>query len=197
MPKISVRYPTRSRPRPARWLVPAWLLLITAAAPVSAATIWSGPKLTFSKGSFADETDPANQDRITDNVWITRGAVRGIYNARTESAYEINVSPEDTEWAFGTTADLESLTFEPWQVAVNNNPPASTGQDMVVHLITDNIFIDIKFTEWGLGAQGGGSFEYERSTPIPEPATCTLILLAFATLQRRRRSALTRGPHAG
>ena len=132
-------------------------------------------------------------------MWITRGAIRGIYNARSESDYVVNFSPADTEWAFGTTSDLGSLTFEAWQVAVANNPPASTGQDMVVHLITDDIYIDIKFTEWGLGSQSGGSFEYERSTPIPEPTMGALLSasLALVALRRPEKSASKRGPHAG
>ena len=37
------------------------------------ATIWTGSTITFSKAAGADITDAANQDRITDNVWITRG----------------------------------------------------------------------------------------------------------------------------
>ena len=35
--------------------------------------------------------------------------------------------------------------------------------DMVVHLITEDIYIDIKFTAWTGGGNGGG-FTYERST---------------------------------
>jgi hypothetical protein len=35
--------------------------------------------------------------------------------------------------------------------------------DMVVHLITDDIYLDIKFTSWTGGGNGGG-FTYERST---------------------------------
>jgi hypothetical protein len=34
---------------------------------------------------------------------------------------------------------------------------------MVVHLITDDIYIDIKFLSWTSGGAGGG-FSYERST---------------------------------
>lgn len=37
------------------------------------------------------------------------------------------------------------------------------GQDIVVHLITNDIYIDLKFTSWTSGNIGGG-FAYERST---------------------------------
>ncbi|MEX2080122.1 MAG: hypothetical protein WEC33_00775, partial [Dehalococcoidia bacterium] len=46
-----------------------------------AATIWTGPKITFSKAATANPNDPANQDRMTPAVWITRGNTMGIYNA--------------------------------------------------------------------------------------------------------------------
>ena len=52
---------------------------------------------------MADWTMEANQDRITDNVWLTRANTRGIFNIKTESNYTDNMSPADTEWAFGTT----------------------------------------------------------------------------------------------
>jgi hypothetical protein len=39
------------------------------------------------------------------------------------------------------------------------------GQDLVLHLITENIYMDIKFTSWKSGK--GGGFSYERSTDQP------------------------------
>jgi len=35
---------------------------------------------------------------------------------------------------------------------------------MVVHLISDDIYIDIKITSWEAGSNSGGGFSYERST---------------------------------
>ena len=35
---------------------------------------------------------------------------------------------------------------------------------MVVHLISDDIYIDIKITSWESGSNSGGGFSYERST---------------------------------
>jgi len=126
-------------------------------------TIWNGPITTFTKSNFDDHTEAANQDRITSNVWITRKNTQGIFNINQEFGYT-STSPEDTEWAFGTTSNLGSLTFADWVVTVANNPPAMVGQDMVVHLITDEIYIDIKFTSWSQGGLAGGGFSYQRST---------------------------------
>lgn len=124
--------------------------------------------MTFSKAANADWTQPANQDRITSNVWITRAGNEGIFNIKTENSYS-NSSPDDTEWAVGTTANLASLTFDTWKNTVGS-PGSAVNVNMVLHLITDDVYIDIKFTSWaggnggGSGDSGGGAFSYERST---------------------------------
>ncbi len=125
-------------------------------------TIWSGATTTFTKSNNADFTQAANQDRITDNVWITRGNSQGLFNIATETGYSKGVSPIDTEWAYGTTADAGNLTYNSWQETVANNPSGAVGKDMVLHLITDDILIDIKFLSWS--KKNGGGFSYERST---------------------------------
>jgi len=135
--------------------------------PIFAQTIWGGPNITFTKSNFADWTLQANQDRITSNVWITRADNQGIFNIAQESSYTgmgtSGNSPVDTEWAFGTTANLGSLTFTTWAVAMNQDFSNKIGLDMVVHLISDNIYINIKFLSWTM-INGGGGFSYERST---------------------------------
>ena len=128
-------------------------------------TVWQGSKITFTKEDNADWTQEANQDRITDNVWITRADYHGIFNIAVEDYYTGTFSPSDTQWAIGTTADIGSLTFQNWEDMKDSYPyPDSlVNQDLVVHLITDNIYIDIKFTAWSENDTGGG-FSYERST---------------------------------
>lgn len=126
-------------------------------------TIWNGPTITFTKPNNADWTQAINQDRITSNVWITRKNTQGIFNINQELGYS-STSPLGTEWAFGTTSNLGSLTFAPWVTTIANNPPAMVGQNMVLHLISEDIYIDIKFTSWAQGALAGGGFSYERST---------------------------------
>jgi hypothetical protein len=104
-----------------------------------------------------------NQDRITDNVWLTRANNRGLFNIKSESIYVNSKSPLDTEWAFGTTSNISILTFNNWEDTLNSNPLSALNQDMVLHLVTDDIYIDIKFTSWDSGNVGGG-FSYTRST---------------------------------
>ena len=138
----------------------------------NAQTEWTGTTTTFTKSNNADWTLEANQDRITDNVWITRANNSGIFNIATETEADGSsgngISPADTEWAFGTISDgVSSLTFTTWGVShtdeTGGNPPSLVNQDMVLHLITDDIYIDIKFLSWSSGGSGGG-FSYERST---------------------------------
>lgn len=130
-------------------------------------TIWTGPSITFTKTNLANPALAVNQDRITSNVWLTRGPSQGLYNAKTESGFIHNFSPDDTEWANGTTANYNSLSYTDWNAwakGVNLGPPSTIGVNAVVHLKTDNIYIDIKFLSWDASGTGGG-FSYTRSTP--------------------------------
>jgi glucose/arabinose dehydrogenase len=145
------------------------LVFILVAAPtvLQAATVWTGPFTTFTKASGTDPAQAANQDRITPNVWITRGGLDGLYNAKTEAGFTHFLSPADTEWANGTTANYATLSYTDWNhwaKGVNVGPPSTVGVDAVLHLISDDIYLDIKFTSWAGGGSGGG-FAYQRSTP--------------------------------
>jgi hypothetical protein len=87
-------------------------VLATAFA-AQAATVWTGPRITFTKPDNANPTQAANQDRLTPNVWITRDSTMGIFNIAQEMGY-MGTSPAGTEWASGTTADYASLMYLPW-----------------------------------------------------------------------------------
>ena len=147
------------------------LLLLILPFISEAQTIWTGPMTTFTKLNDADWTLEANQDRITDNVWITRANNQSIFNISdntdTSSGDCDGSSPLDTEWAFGTIADgVNTLTFGTFLGTsfADCGPPSVVNQNAVLHLITDDIYIDIKFLFWTSGGNGGG-FSYQRSTP--------------------------------
>lgn len=137
--------------------------LLLNAGKTNAQTIWTGQKITFAKVNNADWTLPSNQDSITNNVILTRATTKGIFNIKKETTYTTDISPADTKWAFGTTADIETLNFNSWKITVDGNPPGMVNRNMVLYLITDSVYIDIKFTSWSIGNAGGG-FSYERST---------------------------------
>lgn len=128
-----------------------------------AQTIWEGPYITIAKANNADWTLAENQDRITDNIWITRRNAQGIFNIASENFYWTNVSPAGTEWSFGTTENIDDLNFADWRTAVNGSPPEMIDQPMVLHLIDDDIYIDILFVFWQQNS--GGGFSYKRRTP--------------------------------
>jgi len=121
--------------------------------------------LTFTKDNYADWTDPANQDCITENVCITRADIQGIFNAVTENSYNYQ-SPDDTEWSFGYTENLQPKDYQIWRDAVNGYPPGMVGQPMSLHLISDDKYFDIMFHSWTIGGNGGG-FSYTRTDIAP------------------------------
>jgi hypothetical protein len=161
--------------------------LLCPSQPLSAATIWNGPTITFTKPNGGDPTLAENQDRMTSNVWVTRAATHGIYNAKAETGYARFFSPGDTEWSYGLLADYASLSYTNWEGmfggSAGGGPPSMLNKDAVVHLKTDDIYLSIKFTAWSMGVAGGG-FTYLRSTPgsvqppPPSPKLANLSVVA-------------------
>ena len=167
----------------------ALFALLTGALPAMAqGVIWSGPMMTFSNAPGSDWTQPANQDHLTSDVWITRSTSQGIFNAAVESSYAHFYSPAGTEWAYGVLANYATLSYTDWEswFGSRGNIYSMVGQNAVLHLINDDIYLGIQFIYWG---GNGGGFAYTRSTPaaVPEPTTMALLLAGLATLARRRR----------
>ena len=134
---------------------------LEVAIEINVYTIWTGEEISFSKANGADPTNASNQDRITDNVWITRGNEGGqIYNANTESGSSKSSSPDGTQWALGTTSQIHSLAFNDFRIAVN--PKSVVGKALVLYLEADDLYLDVTFNSWSQDKQGG--FAYTRST---------------------------------
>lgn len=176
-------------------------LALIAAAPLKtpAATVWTGPATTYSQPGL-DPAQPANQDRLTPSVWLTRAATHGLFNATTELGYSSTVSPADTEWAYGNLADYSSLTYTNWEAWHGKNPPSMIGKPAVLHLKSEDIYLSIQFTSWG--AMGGGGFAYQRSTPavVPPMPTVTItsppagaVFIEPANVQIEAEAAVTGG----
>lgn len=127
-------------------------------------TIWQGPEFTFSKADGTDPSLEANQDRITDDVWITRGLDGGqIYNAVTETSANKASSPAGTKWAIGTVNEIESLNFQAFRDAVGS-PKDVVGKDLVLYLEAEDAYLTVKFSSWSVGNVDMGGFAYTRST---------------------------------
>lgn len=126
------------------------------------AVTWTGATTTFTKAADADPNLEENQDRITDDVWITRGNDGGqIFNAKDENSSNKENSPTGTLWAVGSIDNIENLTFEKFRTAVGS-PKDVVDKDLVLFLEKDEIYLSVKFTSWAQGKSG--SFTYERST---------------------------------
>ena len=88
-------------PKPSRGAVLHWLLAIVSGRFACDRADRCGPGIaTASLKSTFYPTVPTNQDRITSNVWITRGNHNGghIFNIHDETGYAAT-SPAGTEWA--------------------------------------------------------------------------------------------------
>src|SRR6267143_26747 len=156
-------------------------VLLLLAISAHAATVWNGPTISFAKSNYANPLLAQNQDRLTANVWITRGSSRGLFNAKTESSFTHYLSPAGTEWANGSLENYATLSYTNWNYwakGVNPNPYATVGVQAVLHLIPDDIYLSVQFTSWTGGAPGGGpsyggGFSYLRSTPVGQPTNIT------------------------
>jgi len=145
-------------------------VLVAAAPLVRAATIWNGPTITFTHSTPTGNL----QDQLTPGVKITRGSsFGGLFNSVTESSAVSGVSPKDTEWAVGSLANFNTLSYGPCPLEQFNSPPSKVGTTYVVHLIAEDIYLSLKLTAWGgAGMTGDRSFSYQRSSPsvtLPTP----------------------------
>ena len=183
------------------------LLVTTLGAQAQAASIvWSGPSVSFSKPSGADFTQPQFQDALTPSVVITRASTQGIFNIALESGFSAT-SPAGTEWATdlnnpGQTiaaANFGALAFTTWTLAYNGSPVTNAvGRNAVVHLIAEDIYLDLRFTSFQ-GGTAGGAFSYLRASPVPEPAVALSVCAglaacaAFAAITRCDAAAVASG----
>jgi hypothetical protein len=127
----------------------------------SSSNIWNGPMVQFSKEDGADFSQESNQDRITPNVWITRGNGGQIFNIAKENSADKGDSPVGTLWAKGNVDNIDNLTFRPFRLGVGQ-PKDVVGSDLVLYLVDDDIYLSVKFTSWSQGQKGG--FAYQRSS---------------------------------
>jgi hypothetical protein len=123
-----------------------------------AATVWAGPATNFVNIAGTDPTQSTNQDRLTGDVWLTRGAHFGIWNAATESGFVHFFSPQGTEWSDGSLANYASLSYtnwNSWAKIQHSGPPSTVGVNAVVHLIADDIYLSGNLLDISWPSAGG------------------------------------------
>lgn len=164
-------------------------ILITAflVSVCNAATIWTGPVVTVVRPDGTDPTLAANQDRLTPSVWLTRSGTRGLYNIKAETNYtDKTISPIGTTWAFQgvegnpnnaalmAATNYANLNFDSFANALGGQVGnVILGRKGVLHLIAEDVYVDITFTSWS--AAGGGGFAYVRSSATDSPSDVPLL----------------------
>jgi hypothetical protein len=159
-------------------LVVAWCGL---PAPCAAVQVWSGLTLSFSKPDGANGALPENQDVIAPSTAFARGETAGLFNAAAEAGWN-GFGPKFTEWATDLVEGNEgqnifavnhtNLEFTDWLSAYGGGGDHALhlrlqGRNAVVHLIEEDIYLDLKFSFWSAASSGGG-FAYMRAEP-PAP----------------------------
>jgi hypothetical protein len=146
------------------------LVLAAFALPSSqAATLWTGPNTNFAQ-SPATPSDVV----LAGKVVLTRNGNNVLYNTAAGETSPGPSSPLDTEWAFGTLTDYSTLSYQSLESMRNGDLAALIlNKAMVMHLINEDIYLSVEFTDWGQNFAGG--FAYARSTPAqvtppPPPA---------------------------
>ena len=182
----------------------AVVAFVAAGPTIAMGEVWSGLDYAFEKLDGADWSLEANQDRITDNVWLTRGDHNPLFNAFDQTEHTSS-NPSDTEWAFSQkhgnpefgpgegAAQYGGLNFDTFVNSLDVNVGYFiVDRPAVVHLITDDIYIDILFDGWTVGDPwvGGpppyGGFAYTRGV-VPEPSSLALLAFGIAVVATRRR----------
>ncbi len=188
--------------------------LLLAADAVAAPTVWSGLTHEFSKLGTDDPLLPEHQDRITDNVWLTR-------SSQFHGPSQRRVSESCGNWWLHLHSQLESSRHrvghrgdigQYWQIDRRNELARSTfayweaclwqarnGTILVCAAVRapdfeDNIYLDFRFSVWD-SAFGGGESDVSRAEGDLPPPNAHRRLQWRSGRQRRRLHGLAR--HAG
>ena len=124
----------------------------------------SADTVVFTKPDSADWTLPENQDRITNNVWITRTHIQSIFNIAQEDGYSgNNGSPVGTLWADTTTTAADSASYTNFVAMHGGGPQSLIGDTVSLYLPQDGFYFDVTFLTYSGGNTGGG-FSYSRTS---------------------------------
>ena len=127
--------------------------------------------VVFTKPDSADWTMEEYQDRITDNVWITRKHNQSLFNIAQEEGYSgSNGSPIGTLWADTTTAHADSASYTSFNSMHGGSTQSILGDTVSLYLPDENLYFDVIFTSFSSGNSGGG-FSYIRLS-VPSDISC-------------------------
>ncbi len=154
--------------------IAALAMVMMTVSLANASTVWTGPNFTYVQPS------PGAADVLVAGVVsLARGDNMPLYNlAAGETFYNGTTSPTDTTWAFGSIADYQTLTYTNFATirAGHTGPGGVFGayiknKPMVVHIVSQDIYLALEFTAWADFHVSGSGFTYIRSTPAVTPPT--------------------------
>jgi len=120
--------------------------------------------VVFTKPDSSDWTQEEYQDRITDNVWITRKHNQSLFNIAQEDSYSgSNGSPIGTLWANTTTANADSTSYTNFVSMHGGSPQLIIGDTVSLYLPNENLYFDMIFLSYS-GSNSGGGFSYIRTS---------------------------------
>ena len=124
-------------------------------------------EVVFTKQDSADWTLPENQDRIAENVWITRKHNQSIFNIAQEDGYSgSNGSPLGTLWAYSSTENAQISDFTSFVTMHGGNPQSIINDTVSLYLPDYERYFDLVFLSFSGGNSGGG-FSYMREEVFP------------------------------
>ncbi len=130
----------------------------------------SNAQVIWNSGSFSFTSTASSQDCITAQTCLARVTV--LYNAVCETvsgmvACATYNGPCNTEWAEGTINNWSTLTYQRLFAINSCQPPTMVGKTYVVHLIAENIYLQLRFTSWVPGASAPISYIRTTGSVLP------------------------------
>jgi hypothetical protein len=133
-----------------------WALVL--ATPLPAATLWTGPNMTYTKSASTP-----NDTILAGKVVLHRGTRDVLYNTAAGETRAATSSPANTEWGFGALTNYQNLSYRSLESMRDGNLAGLIlNRPMVMHIISEDIYLSVKFTTWG--QHGVGTVSYIRST---------------------------------
>ena len=126
--------------------------------------------LSFEKPDYADWTQAQFQDFISDDVIITRGNSRPIFNIVQETEGQSgcsSLSPTGTLWSPTTVGQSSMEDYVHFIEMADCSPSNLIGDSISMWVEGTDLFLDLVFTQWTGGGSGGG-VAYSRSVVTPE-----------------------------
>jgi uncharacterized membrane protein len=114
----------------------------------------------FEKANFANWELPENQDRVAEDLWITRANTEALFNAFDQTEYDYD-GPTNSGWVFDQTLLADPGDYEGFIPSIGGGPQQVIGKYMSMRHETSGMIYNVMFSKYSGGGPGGG-FAYTR-----------------------------------